>query len=337
MFYRSESLKSSRQAVSNSLLLCFILAILMAGAFSEFFQTPEQADSDLQPWRKLFTPRQLAHQREVELTNKLGTFRFKKWEESGRVGWNMIHPRQLNADDNTIAKILDGIQQINVLKIYPQDPINLSHYSLDNPATVLKLTDADNKVLVLKTGLVNTIDNSTYMTISGKEPLFHVEKLNFPMESLSLANFIDPTIFTLAPEETVQIQIRRSSRLNLSARLEKGLWLGRRGRAFDTNKIETFFKKMFALKSRLILDETSQALKKKIDRYTSRTLYTVTIRDKQESSHTYKISHPLPKLADVKIERGETSLVTSSDDAHPRLMDKEHLEVFNIRESQLYP
>ena len=335
MFYRSESLKSGRQTLSNSLLFCFILAIALSAAFSEFFQTPQKTDDSLEPWQQLFTPRQLALIQELELTNKLGTFRFNKRQEGGRLEWDMIHPRQLNANDDTITKIFEGIQQINVLKIYPQDSINLSHYSLNNPATVLKLIDGDNQTLVLKTGLVNPIDNSTYMIVSGKTPIFHIEKLNFPMESLNLANFIDSTIFTLPLEEMTGIQIYRGSRLNLSARLKEGQWYNRRNRAFDESKIQAFLKKMFSLRSLMILDETTEKLKKQIKRYTARPLYTIKMHDRQEREHTYKITHPLSKLADIKMEKGENSLITGPEGTHPQLMDKTHLDIFNINEGRL--
>ena len=335
MLYRSEPLKSGRQMLSNFLVFFFILTIVVAGAFSEFFQTPLQADTDLEPWNQLFTSRQLADVRELELTNKLGTFRFEKREWPAEKGWVMIHPRRLNADDNIISKIFEGILQINVLKIYPKDPINLSHYSLDNPATILKMGYPDNPSLLLKTGLVNPIDNSTYMTLSGKEPLFHIEKLNFPVESLKLADFIDSSIFTLPLAEVGLIQIHRGTRLKLSAQRRDGKWFGRRNQVFDENKMQAFFDKMLSLKSVLILDETTPQLKKRIDRYSDRPLYTVTIQDRQSRIRTYKVSHPLGKLSDVKIEKGQNCLVTSSDGSHPQLMDKEHLDAFNVKESTL--
>ena len=336
MLYRSESMKSRRQALSNILLLCFILAIVLAGAFSEFFQTPRQANDNPESWRQLFTRQQLAETVELELTNKLGVFRFKKENKPDGEGWNMIHPRNLKADEKTIAKIFDGIQQIKVLRIYPQDPINLSHYSLDTPATVLKLTNALKQTLVLKTGLVNPIDNSTYITLSKKEPLFHIEKLNFPMESLNIANFIDSSIFSLPLKEISQIQIFRGSRLNLSAHLQNGRWVNKKDNPFDENKIQAFLKKMFSLRSLLILDEITQQLQKEINRHAARPLYIVTIRDKQNRTHTYKITPPLSKLSNVKMEKGQNSMVISSDGSHPQLMDKEHLNVFNIKENGLH-
>ena len=336
MFYRHELLKSNRQRLSNVLLFGFILAIAASGAFSEFFQTPRKTDSSLEPWQQLFSPRQLADVLELELTNKLGTFRFKKRKNSDKEGWDMTHPRQLNADNSTIATIFTGIQQIKVLKIYPQDPINLSHFSLDKPASILKFSDANNKKIVLKTGLVNPIDNSTYMTLSDEEPLFHIEKLNFPLESLNLSNFIDSSIFSLSLTEIAKIQIYRSSRLLFSAQLQDDKWIDRRNKTFNEKSIQSFFNKMFSLRSLLILDETNRQLEKEIGRYIARPFYTIKIQDKEKKTQNYKITRPLPKLADVKIEKGQNVLIISSDGTHPKLIDKEHLNIFNVNESRLY-
>ena len=338
MFYRPEPLKSNRQKLSNLLLFCFFTAIVMAGAFSEFFQTPRKTDDDLMPWQQLFTPQQLARIQELELTNKLGTFRFKKQKKSNnKERWYMVHPRNLSADRDTIDKIFAGIQQIKVLKIYPQDPINLSHYSLDKPAGILKFSDADKKTIILKTGLVNPIDNSTYMTLSDKKPLFHIENLNFPLETLKLSNFIDSTVFSLSLSEITKIQIyRRSSGLSFSAKLQDGRWLNRRNKAFKQDAIEPFLEKIFSLRSLLILDETTKQLEKEIRKYSARPLYTIKIQDQENKTHTYKISYPLNKLIDIKIEKGQNSLITSSDGTYPRLIDKEHLTIFNRSEKQLY-
>ena len=336
MFYRPEPLKSGYKNMSNLLLFCFILAMAVAGAFSEFFQTPLTTNNDLEPWQQLFTPRQLANVQEMELSNKLGTFRFLKRPNSDQGEWDMVHPRKLKADGNTVTKIFAAIQQIKVLKLHPKDSINLSHYSLGNPASTLKLTDADNKKIVLKTGLVNPIDNSTYMTLSDKAPLFHIEKINVPLESLNLSNFIDSTIFSPPLNEITKIEIYRGSRLNLSAQLQDDQWIDQRKRVFNKERIQDFLKKMLSLRSLLILDETSKKLETAIGRYTRRPLYTIKIQNRENRIDTYKITYPLSKLADIKIEKGQNSLVTKSDGSHPVLIHKEHLSVFTVKESRLY-
>ena len=336
MFYRPEPLKSGHRKMSNTLLFCFILAMAVAGAFSEFFQTPLQTNNDLEPWQQLFTPQQLANVKKMELSNKLGNFHFLKGQSPDKQGWEMIHPRNLNADDNTIAKIFTEIQQIKVLKLHPKDSINLSHYLLDRPATVLKLTDANNKKTVLKTGLVNPIDNSTYMTLSGKAPLFHIEKINVPLESLNLSNFIDSTIFALPLSEIKKIEIYRGTRLHLSAQLQDNQWISQRKKIFNQERIQSFLEKILSLRSLLILDETNKKLEKAMRRYTKRPFYTIKIKNHENRIDTYKITYPLSKLADIKIEKGQNSLVTKSDGSHPVLIHKEHLSIFDVKESRLY-
>ena len=120
MFSLPESFKYGRQAMSNALLLCFIMGITLAGAYSEFFQTPRRIDGSADSWQQLLPATLIDTIKTLELTNKWGTFRFQKWEKDGQYTWDMNHPRQLNADDNTINKILTSIQQIQVLKIYSQ-------------------------------------------------------------------------------------------------------------------------------------------------------------------------------------------------------------------------
>ena len=336
MFSRPESFKYGRQALSNLLLLCFIVGMVLAGAYSEFFQTPRRIDGSAGPWQQLFSLPLMNTVQDLELTNKWGTFRFQKREKDGQSTWDMSHPRQLNADDSTINKIIASIEQIQVLKVYPKDPINLSHYALDNPATTLKFNYRGGEQAVLKTGLVNPIDNSTYMTLTGKEPLFHIEKLGFSMDSLKLTDFIDSTVFSSPRKDVVKIQIYRGSRRRLSARLMNGQWFNQRGRFFDSEKMEGFLNQLFSLRSQLILDETTEKMEKEIRRHISRALYTVHIGTGGEQMDIYKISRPLSRLADIKIEKGQNSLVTGPQGSHPNLIGKEHLEIFNVEESRLY-
>ena len=156
------------------------------------------------------------------------------------------------------------------------------------------------------------------------------------MESLKLTDFIDSTIFSLARNDVVKLQIYRGTQRRLSARFESGQWLNDWDRRFDQRKIEKILNQIFSLRSQLILDETTKKLEKNIRSHQARALYTVHIGTKGEQMSTYKISSPLSKLADIKIEKGQSSLVIGPQGSHPSLIGKEHLEVFNIVESRLY-
>ena len=154
---RMRHFKASKATLSNTLLLCFFLAIIFSAAFSEFFQTPNGPNRDLLPYRRLFHPNQLDNVQKLELINGLGTFHLEKRQKLGAEVWELTYPRSLPANKETIAKILSGLKAIKILKIYTKDPINISNYSLNNPLMKINLTDISGEKTSLALGLVNPI------------------------------------------------------------------------------------------------------------------------------------------------------------------------------------
>ena len=214
--------------------------------------------------------------------------------------------------------MLNVLKDIKIRKIYQQDPINKSNFSLDTPLIEIELFHENESVNKLLFGLVNPIDNSTYVMKSGMEAIYHIDGLKDTLETFDFVNFIDSRIIAFDPDSIHSLSIhsvknRRSrnkkkhqKKLKLSIKRNKNQWYGPKGtkkQILNTQKVLDYLTSLSSLKSSFILDEVSDKAKKQIERYLDSPLYILEVSDKNENAVTYKISPIITSLPGVKMEK----------------------------------
>ena len=179
--------KNSKDTYSNVILLVFALFLVIVTAFSEFFRNPGEINAELNKYRNLFTKEELGDINHFTLINRLGTFKFKR--VSDNPSWFMEGPRELPVDISVIEKIISPLENIKIREVYHNDAINYSNYSLDSPLMELIIRDSSGKDNRIKFGLVNPIDETTYIYTSKDDAIYHVDAFSHSLESLDLADF----------------------------------------------------------------------------------------------------------------------------------------------------
>ena len=313
---------------SYLILISFALLLGVSALMSELFRAPSlNLHQGLVP-KSLFFQENLHTAKEVWLKNRLGEFHFKK--SKGR--WNLTVPRQLPAEEKSLALVFKTLKNIKIKKVYQKDALTLSSFALDSPLMEVKLIHEDGDQDEIKFGMMDSISNSTYLTVTDKNSIFQIDMLNHSLEQLDMADFINPRIFSQSPMKITSIKIFQGRKLKLAMNQNDGKWEGRNGRALALPKVEEYIQNLTSLKSDVILDEMAGKLKEKVDTYLSKPLYTIEITDAGKSKYTYFISTVINSLPDLKIEKRQSFIITASNRKHPYLLSKKYLKLFSKRD-----
>ncbi len=325
--------QTSRTKASNWLLISFILVVLVSAFITEFFQAPTEKTHVLNQYRRLIEDKKINQATSIIVKNSLGSYTLSKEADD----WNLTKPRKLPANTKTTMMILSTLGDINIRKVYQSDTINLSNFSLDSSDMEFSLIDAKGARVDYILGLVNPIDNSTYIHIPQKEIIYQVDALKNTFESLDLSDFVDSKIFSQVLEETKKMRIYRnkksSNNIQISFELKKDTWVDKNLRGQDKTKVEAYLKKLFDLKSTLIVDKSSDELKVELNQMLEKPLYFIEATRKDGTVSTYTISHIINTLPDLKIEKRQHVLIKASDRKNIYLIHKDNLPMFSKRQS----
>ena len=153
-----------------------------------------------------------------------------------------------------------------------------ANFSLTNPLSKLTLSNQKGEQFQISFGVVNPIDNSTYVKVHQRPYIFQISGQQLTLDALDLADFIDSKVFTESVDKIVNIDIYRTGRSKkaiLSLKKIRDNWVGPKNNSLSQLKVTNFLKQITSIKSQMILDEKSNSVQKIIDQYTKSPLYTI--------------------------------------------------------------
>ncbi len=325
--------KCQNISFSNTIIFIFALTICISSFFSELYQNPKNLNKGIKVGSNLPFFSTLDTTQKISLKNRLGEFHFERNE----LGWKLISPRQLPAKEDSLNNIFSFIKEIKVKNAFQLDSLGESSFSLNSPFMEVSLVGNDNNIQTIKFGMIDSKNNTTYVGISGKDIIFQIESLQFPIEKLDLMDFVDPRIFYFSTDKISSIKIFEGEQnlpiLSLIQR--EGIWLGRNGQPLSQSKVELFFKDLNALKSEMILDQLSNELKEKINGPLQKPLFVVEIEDNGNNKHHFQVFSILNSIPDLKIDKKESLLVSVKDSQQQYLLSRKFLDVFRKKEGSL--
>jgi hypothetical protein len=314
----------------------FCLFIIAGTLTSVFFQAPAESNNELNRLRVLFPEGEFDELRTLSITNRLGTFSFER-SLDGRQ-WRMISPRSVMANPQPLDRVLNALKDIRIRRIYDKDPINSSNYSLDNPQIKISMLSEDLLEKEIHFGLVNPIDNSTYLHILKTESIYHVDALTFGLENLDIVNFIDTRVFATPVANISRLKISRDrteQTPHLDIRFEEGVWVDANNRQLDPAPVESFLTELTSLRSLFIIDKANDELTRAIDQQFERPAFFIELTDQDGIIFDYRVSAIVNTLPELKIERRQNFLIQTSHRDYPFLLHKDFFELFNKRNNQL--
>ncbi|MGB0452228.1 MAG: DUF4340 domain-containing protein [Bacteriovoracaceae bacterium] len=303
-----------------------IISILSLVGFNQIFHRDSGSNESSEVFSSIFSKESFGDIQNISFKNRLSEIQFEKDEKSN---WMMISPRKVKAKVEILDRIFQGLEEIKVIRVYEKDPINLSNFSLEEPNLVIQLSNKE-KSMTFKFGLVNPIDNSTYLTLEEDKVIYQIHSLGSRIETFGLASFIDAKIFSLEPEKLKSLAIYRgkSSSAQLKLTQQKSGWKSSTGRVVAANPVHQYIETLNKLSSSHIIDNISETQMKSFQEYLKRPSYKIEFVDKNNKKLQYVISLPLKSLPDLKIKYRQNVLVKASHLKYFYLFPKEALSNF---------
>ncbi len=332
------NLEFKKSSASTWMLAIFSFIILLTGVYSDFFQAPTEINPEMSTYQSLFKPGQILGVQQIVLKNNLGTFHFEKSKALPDTSWVMISPRTLPANTTLIKNILNDLNNVKIKNVHEMDAINISNYSLDNTPIEVTLIGSNDKSATLKFGLVNPLDNSTYVSLSDQKAIYHIDNIGMSLNTLNLGSFVDTRIFTFNPSDVTEVSIYKGKKEPRNIRFgltkTKTGWDGRQTKNLKMEAVQDYLSELADLRSSLILDKTNEELEEDIQSYMDKLSYTVEIKTTQHS-YNYEITGLVRKLGDIKLEKWQTFMIKPSNRNHPVVVSKKYLGLFNPSERSL--
>tara|TARA_Y100000296_G_scaffold43385_1_gene49872 strand:- start:378 stop:1421 length:1044 start_codon:yes stop_codon:yes gene_type:complete len=334
------NLEIKKSSASTWLLALFSFIILLTGIYSDFFQAPTELTPEMSNYQSLFKPGQILGVQQIILKNNLGTFHFEKTTQLPDTNWQMISPRSLPANTTLIKNILNDLNKVKIRNVHEMDAINISNYSLDNTSIEVTLIGSDEKSATLKFGLVNPLDNSTYVSLSDQQAIYHIDNIGMSLNTLNLGSFVDTRIFTFNPSEVNHLTIYKGTKERGSVRFEihkdnkTKSWSGRYSKNLKNEAVLDYLSNLADLRSPLILDKINKDLEKEIENYFEKPTYEVEIKT-SSYTYTYQISPLVKSLGDIKLEKWQNFMIKASNRNHAVVVSRKFLGLFNPNEKSL--
>ncbi len=329
-------IKIYKNHASHWVLGIFLFTIITAAMWSEAFQTPTSETETYSEYRNLFPPDYFNTISELTIKNRLGELTLTKKEGH----WRLTAPRNLLVKQAIPVRAIEVLKAIKIRKILPKDAINISNFSLDAPLLSISLKKDSSPAVELSLGLVDTIGNSTYVTLSDQEAIFHIDSPGTSFDNLELSSIVESSLFSFPLEELTYYELKKwqVKKPLLLIIKKRGVWIDHKKRELRIDKVQKHLEKMWRLHSTTILDQRTEKMNQKIDKYTDeRPFYLLTVKSKKGELVSYKISTILSSLPDLRIEKGSHFVIKASNRIHPFLLDKKFFFLFGRAQKRFKP
>jgi len=328
------SLKT-RNIVSTWMSLFFFLILCSYLGFIEFFKDSKIEVLATNLLKDPINKEIINDVYSIRFKNRIGDFSIQKNQEDE--SWTMKEPRVMPAQNKTMNSILKSLSQIHVKTIYEFEPINIQSFSLDKPVMEIDLFTKSFGKIKLKMGLINPIDNTSYLTVSGHNHIFQVEILQGKMEKLELSNFIDSQVFSSDIDDVISFKLFRGKTKEVLNNLtfSREQWNSQKYNTIDTTNTMKKIENILSIKTHMIIDKQNDELKTYIQNYLDNPIYTIEVKTKSNKMIKYTISSLIKGITELKLDKKNYFLMTASDREYPYVIGKEYLDEFIIRYTDL--
>lgn len=309
---------------------CFLLLLLLsAGLVSEFFKNPHTKD-DGRPYNNPFRHAFLEGITQIHITNRLGELIISR-EGSEGDKWMLTHPKEIEAGSTVIQHLLDSLKNIKIRKVYQKDQIHMANFSLDNPIFTVKLTNPQLGTHSLKMGVINPIDESTYILLGNDSQIYQIDSFRYPIETYTFSEFIEARVVPLDILKIRKLIFSFGGGDKVSFIKNENSWFNEKQIPLNGGKVRQFLKDLTTFKGQMILDKKLQIGNKTLTNYLSSNLHLLDITDVEGKNYHYEISRAIAEgVSELKINANESVVVRASNKEHLYIVDKDFLELLKI-------
>lgn len=319
-----------RSKQSRLALIMFAGVILIGSLISEIFQKPDLENLSQNLIKSPIEPGIINNIKSISINNTLGEFKVENIQSK----WWLVTPRKVYAKETLIREIIKVFSSIEVKNIFPKDQINRNSFSLDQPIYTVEI-EGDNKTQSLSFGLINPIDNSTYLESDLHENIFQTSTLSSDLRSLGMTDFINSNIFNFNTENILKVKLTRNKRTVFNINYKEQNWYDSKNKVLSKSKVNEFLVNLLNYKADIIIDRTTEEQNNQISKRIGEHTHIIEFGLKNNSSYRFFISRPIRSLEGMKLERRKFILIQEESTYYPLLVKRQFLNSLNTRERSL--
>lgn len=327
---------SLRDKKIYSFVLCglFLLLLILMGIYIQIFHSSSTAEHSLMAKQGPLSAEVVDGLNQVRLKNRLGAFTVRLNKDQQ---WELTSPKQVSAREDFIKKIRDLLSSIKVTSIHNYDPINIANFSLDRPLLSLRLFTKLDEQYSLQFGLVNPVNETTYLSIEGKKVIYQINKNLQGLEKIEFTSLLDSRLFRFDHEAVQKISIFRGN--DTSARNELSMieqsWISKNYKHINQEHTQKTISSFLNLAVHTILDQKSELLENFLENTFKRPLYLIVIKTKDGTEYRYEVSSLVKSVPGQNVLKNSYFIMRGTGHRYPFLMPKATLSKFNIRYQNL--
>ncbi len=328
---------NQRKWFSNIVLISFIFLVSGTMFLSNLFKTPIKGQQELIEQSLVFNNKELENVTSLSLKNKSGEYTFERKDTEASSTWRMTSPRDISVNSVFVEKLFSSLNIIKTKKLLENDKINNSNFSLDKPTAILTLTDSQNKKIILSVGIMNTIDNSTYMKISARAGIYHVEAPSITLENITLTDLIESSVFDLNFNNILSFKIfKKNSNTPIFEIIKKeGIWVNSEDKALDSKRLEDMIDDFNTIKSSFTLDSPTDAQKKQTQSLLTNPEFTLKVEKEDKTSLLYKVSALTRSLIEVPLKDEAHFIINENHTPVVYIVKKDLITFFDLTNETL--
>ena len=325
-----------RPTLSSLLVIGFALILLFLGLFAEVFDSRTEEVNLAQIYANPIPVIELQHLKSLKLTNKQGVFVLENTHPEGNVEgpWQMVEPQALKVKADVIPKILDALNVIRVRNFHPLEPINITSFSLDNPTLTLNFATTKNKSYEIKMGLINPIDNSSYLSLSSQNQIYQIDPIEITLESYDLAQLVESRVLAINPDSLASLELYSAKGLEVKLLKKEDLWVDQNGLNLELGKVKKYFERLEDLKSFSILTNLTGEQQKFMETAMATPVFTLKLISSQgvRSYFVSEIKNGIPRM---NLAKSNFYALSSEEKNSFVLIEKDQLKSFTINSADL--
>ena len=187
------------------------------------------------------------------------------------------------------------------------------------------------------TYLFNTIDSSTYMKISGRNGIYHVEAPSMSLENITLNDLVESSVFDINFNTMISFKLFKKNIPNPVFEIHKrdATWFDSQERPLDAKRLEDMIDDFITIKSSFTLDALTDAQKKQTQSLTSNPEYTIKIEKEDNTSLVYKVGPVVKTLIEVPLKDEAHFIINENHSPVIYVVKKDFLTLFDLTNDSL--
>lgn len=319
------------QKISTLIFILFLISLITALTVSHLFRAPPLTGKDIERYATLFIDQDFQDLNNILLKNQLGNYQLEK---KGAI-WGLKYPKQAQVESTFVEGFIETLKNIKIKKTFKPDPINMTNFSLTTPLVEIVLIKETGERKIIRLGLINPVDNSTYLTISDQNIIYHIDALSTSLNALNLSDLTDSKIFSFNSDDLASLKVfkgdKKINQLLLAFSKNAEGWGSREGSILNKTKINAFLEKLLALKS-LPLSSPNPELLKNLENTQEAPLYTVELEGNDHKVVTYRILNVQGEISEIEIKNEPLALIKASNKEFPSIITHESLSILEKTE-----